>query len=104
MAAVSDRFTVIFPEGYDARREYETPMRGYLSDVVVQLEDGSRYQLSFIDPVRLQQDLEAEAQTGATYFAEPNLIVLPEVTTEAIIKAAEGLVKEKFFNHLKPLP
>ncbi len=103
MATLTEGFSVIFPEDYDERAEYETPRKGYLNGVVVQLEDGSRYQLSFIDPVRLQQDLEAEAKAGDAYFAEPNLIVLPEVTTATITKAVKGLVEEKFFEHLKPL-
>lgn len=101
MTTTTDLYSVIFPAHYDERAEYETPMKGYLNGVVVQMEDGARYQLSFIDPVRVRQDLEAEP--GAAYFAEPNLIVLPQVTTESVRKAVEGLVREKFFEHLKPL-
>ena len=95
--------TISFPEGYDARREYETPMRGYLSDVVVQMEDGARYRLYFIDPVRLQQTLEDEIASGRPYFTEPGLVVLPEVSTEEIKKAVWGLIKDGFFTQLKPL-
>jgi hypothetical protein len=47
-------FTIIFPERYDARCTYETPSKGYLSDVEVRLEDGSCCKLYFTDPVRLQ--------------------------------------------------
>lgn len=103
MSTETDRFSVIFPEYYDERCEWETPSRGYLNDVAVQMEDGSRYQLSFIDPVRLQQDLEADKRGEDAYFAEPNLIVLPHVTTDAIVKAVKGLVEEKFFARLKPV-
>ena len=95
--------TISFPEGYDARREYETPMRGYLSDVVVQMEDGVRYRLYFIDPVRVQQTLEDETSSGRSYFTEPGLVILPEVTTEEIKKAVGGLIKDGFFTQLKPL-
>jgi hypothetical protein len=103
MSTAATPYTIIFPEGYDAPSEYETPSRGYLSHVVVRLDDGSRYQMFFIDPVRLGQELADDTQRGHPFFAEPNLIVLPEVTTESVRTAVAGLVKEGFFQHLKPL-
>jgi hypothetical protein len=101
MAVVDKRVTVVFPADYDAQSEFETPMRGYLSDVEVEL-DGSRYRLFFIDPVRLEQELKSNVDSVRSYFAEPNLIVLPQVTTEAIKKAVEGLARDGFFQSLKP--
>jgi hypothetical protein len=97
-------FTIIFPEWYDARCEYETPLKGYLSDVEVRLENGSLYKLYFIDPVRLQQTLEEDAASGRPYYTEPGLIVLPEVTTEAIRQAVSGLLRDGYFQHLKSIP
>jgi hypothetical protein len=96
-------FTIIFPEWYDARCEYETPFKGYLSDVEVRLEDGSRYKVYFIDPARLQQTLEEDAASGRPYYAEPGLIVLPEVTTQAIRQAIHGLLRDGYFRHLKSI-
>jgi hypothetical protein len=96
-------FNVVFPEWYDARAEFETPSKGYLPDVEVQLEDGSRYRLYFIDPVRLQQTLEEDAQAGREYFAEPGMVVLPQVTTQAVQKAVPGLMEDGFFQYLKPV-
>ena len=98
-----DTYRVVFPEWYDARLEHETPSRGYLADVVVRLEDGSRYRLYFSDPVRLQQALEDDTADGRPYYAEPGLVVLPEVTTEAIRRAVPGLLRDGYFRHLKPL-
>jgi hypothetical protein len=103
MSTAADSFTVLFPEGYDARSEFETPSRGYLSGVVVRLGDGSRYPLFFMDPVRLQQELADYVREGRAYFAEPNLVILPEVTTESVKTAVQGLLREGFFEHLKPL-
>src|SRR5262249_15607909 len=103
MSTTTSRITVLFPDDYDAQSASETPSRGYLSDVVIQLEDGSRYQLFFIDPVRLQQELADQVNLGRTYWAEPNVVVLPRVTTEAIHQAVEGLAAESFFRRLKPL-
>jgi hypothetical protein len=100
MAVVEKSISVLFPADYDSQSEFETPLRGYLSEVTVEL-DGSRYQLFFIDPVRLGQELQSNIDSGRLYFAEPNLIVLPEVTTEGIRKAVEGLARDGFFQHLK---
>jgi hypothetical protein len=100
MAIVEKSVTVLFPADYDAQSEFETPLRGYLSEVEVEME-GARYRLFFIDPVRLGQELKSNVDTGRCYFAEPNLVILPEVTTEAIKKAVDGLVRDGFFNLLK---
>jgi hypothetical protein len=103
MAALTENHSVLFPEDYDAQGEYETPFRGYLSDVIVQTRDGSRYRLFFIDPTRLQQELAEQTATGRAYFTEPNLVVLPEVTTESIRRTVDGLVRDGYFQHLRPL-
>lgn len=103
MSIDPDRFTIAFPEGYEERLEFETPSKGYLRDVVVHLEDGSSYRLFFIDPVRLEQDLQIEAANGREYYTEPGLVVLREVTTATIRKAISGLWREGFFHSLKPL-
>jgi hypothetical protein len=103
MSIQTDRYAIEFPADYDARSEYEAPLRGYLSGVVVRMEDGSRYQLFFIDPVRLQQELTGYVGDEQPYFWEPNLVVLHRVTTETIRTAVEGLVRERFFEDLKPL-
>jgi hypothetical protein len=103
MSTDKEPFTISFPDGYDERLEFETPSKGYLRDVVVHLGEGSSYKLFFIDPIRLQQDLESDVANGCEYYAEPGMVVLPEVTTEMIRKAVSGLVREGFFRSLKPL-
>jgi hypothetical protein len=104
MAIDLQPFTIEFPEGYDERFEFETPLKGWLAGVVVRLEDGSRYKLCFYDPVRLQQTVDDGAQMGRAYFTEPGLVIVPEVSTEGIREAVSGLVRENFFQHLKSLP
>jgi hypothetical protein len=94
-------YVVRFPEDYDAQSEFETPHRGYLSGVRVEFDDGRSYRVFFYDPVRLKQDLEAEASIGRPCLAEAGMIILPEVTTEAIRAAVSRLVREGFFEHLK---
>jgi hypothetical protein len=103
MSTQTNPFTVVFPEWYDARLEFETPSKGYLGDVEVHMEDGGRYKLYFVDPVRLQQTLEDDVRAGRNYYTEPGIVVLPEVNTQAIRDAVCGLVQDGFFQHLKPL-
>ena len=103
MPKTADAPQVIFPKGFDERAEFETPLKGWLDQVQVQLPDGSRYGVSFIDPVRLQQDLAEYEKLGKPYFAEPGLIVLPQVTPAAIQRAVEELWHRGYFSHLVPV-
>jgi hypothetical protein len=95
-------FAIAFPEGYDAQAEYEAPFRGYLRDVIVQLENGSRHRLSFIDLTRLEQSLADNVEMDRPYFTEPGLVILPEVSTETIHKAVQGLWEEGYFHQSPP--
>jgi hypothetical protein len=103
MSTATTPFTIHYPDDFDTRDEYEMPLKGYFSGVVVELADGTSYPLFFYDPVRLRQDLEAAPKSGRSYLAEPNMVVIPEVTPEAIRQAVAGLVRDGFFAHLKPL-
>jgi hypothetical protein len=103
MATQLDSFTILFPDWYDARAEFEATAKGFLRDVVVRLEEGTCYRLYFTDPVRLQQTLEDDVKAGRAYYTEPGLVVLPEVTTAAVRKAVSGLWREGYFQHLRPL-
>ena len=94
---------LILPTGFDERRAFETPLRGYLSEACVETEDGLRYPVFFVDPVRLAQDLESVVQLGEVCLAEPGMIVVPEVNLETMEKAVQALWREGFFSHLKLL-
>jgi len=94
---------VIFPEWYDQRAEYEAALKGWLSQVIVESEDGSWYPASFIDPVRLQQDMEEYIKLRRPYFSEPGLNIVSEVTSDAVRHAVRDLWQRGYFNHLKPL-
>lgn len=100
MAVVEKGISIHFPADYDAQGEFETPSRGYLAEVDIDV-DGLRYRLFFIDPIRLEQELKSNVESGRCYFAEPNLIVLPKVSTEVIKKAVDGLARDGIFQHLK---
>jgi hypothetical protein len=103
MATHVDDPEIVFPQGFDARREAEMSDKGYLSNVAVRFEDGSRFLVNFIDLVQLSQDLQAESESGTPYFAEPGLIVIPQVTREILRTAVVGLRRERFFESLRPI-
>jgi hypothetical protein len=94
---------LVFGHGFTDRDEYEAKMRGYLSHARVQLSDGNEFSVFFIDPVRLQQDLEAMASIGRPHFAEVGMIVVPEVTRDAMNNAVADLFARGFFRFFRPL-
>ena len=91
---------VIFPAGFDERAAVEAPLKGWLS-VQVELVDGCRYTVYFSDPMRLQQDVDDAVHNGRPCFAEPGLIIVPEVTVQTIQDAVQFLWKQGFFTLLK---
>ena len=91
---------IIFPEGFDERAAFETPLKGWLN-AQIELEDGGRYAVYFSDPIRLQQDLDEAVRSERPCFAEPGLIIVPEVTVKAIRDAVQFLWKQGFFAYLK---
>src|SRR5690242_12163123 len=103
MAVETSTFSIHFPAWYDDRGEAESTSKGYLPNVEVQLGAAERYRLYFIDPVRLQQTLDDDTRDGRPWFAEPGLVVVPEVSTEAVKQAVAGLVREGYFQHQKPI-
>ena len=92
MATATAAYTFHFPAGYDDRVEAEMTDKGYLPGVVVEFADGSRYELTFYDHVRLGQNVERLAPQG-----------YPEVTPAAIQAAVEHLVGQDYFRRLKPV-
>ncbi|BAZ12465.1 hypothetical protein NIES4071_42960 [Calothrix sp. NIES-4071] len=92
-----------FKYGWDDRDDEETFRKGYRSDGIVQSPEGEIYPVYFIDPIRLQQDLEAEEDNGSAFLAEPGLIILPEVTREAMENVVRQLCEQGYFKSLVPL-
>jgi hypothetical protein len=102
--STATEYTIHFPADYDERDEVEMWSRGYFCDVTVELADGRRFPLYFYDPVRLRQTLEGDATRGRPYYTERGLVVLSEVTPEAIRRAIDGLFHDGYFESQKPLP
>ena len=97
MPAHVNPFSVVFPDWYNECAAYEAAAKGWLHGVEVHLDDGSRIQLEFYDPVRLQQTIDDDLHAGRTCFAIPGLIVIPDVTTAEIQRAVAELFEAGFF-------
>jgi hypothetical protein len=93
---------ILLPAGFDERAIVEITYKGWLS-IQVELHEGERYALYFSDPIRLQQDMDEAVQQGKPCFAEPGLIIVPEVTLPAIQEAVQFLWKQGFFTELTPV-
>ncbi len=81
----------------DNFESFERECKGWLSDVIVNLDDGSRHKLFFYDPVRLTQDLEADVKSGKAGITEKNLFVVPKVTEKYIEASIKQAIREGYF-------
>ncbi len=94
---------LVFPEGFGDRDEWEMERKGYVY-AFLECDDGRRYQVMFIDPVRLAQDVEATLQSGQPYYYEFGQVVVPEVTIRAINSIVPHLVAEGYLERHLPMP
>lgn len=93
---------LVFPEGFTDRDEWEMERKGFVY-AFLECKDGRRYQVMFIDPVRLTQDVEATLQSGQSYYYESGQVVVPEVTLAALTKIIPHLVEEGYLEQHVPL-
>jgi hypothetical protein len=92
---------VLYPFELDERAIFEMPLKGWVR-AHVETAPGEWYELHFYDPVRLGQTVHDLAEMGDPCFTEPGLVVLPEVTPEAVERAVQYLSQTSFFSHLRP--
>lgn len=90
---------LVFVNEFKDREAKEARDRGYLSHVLIEV-DGNLYPVFFYDSTRLQQDLEMSAKNGRPFIADPGMIILPDLTIDAMQQAAQRLYEEGFFGHL----
>jgi len=86
-----------YPIAWDEQDQFERPVKGWLDGVSVTDKNGVKHQFCFYDPVRLSQEISDEFQRGKSGFIEKGLIVVPEVTKEAIERVLEQAENEGYF-------
>lgn len=82
--------------------EVESKDKGYRNDIYVCLGE-NYYKIYIYDIVRLQQDFETEFEEYGFYSIDPNLILVNEVSNDEIIYTIEKIVRQQYFEKLKPL-
>lgn len=75
---------LVLPEGWDDLAAFEVESKGWFDALIVV---GDReFDVSFYDPVRLAQDVEADLAAGEIFVVR-NLIVVNRVTVEEMTRA-----------------
>jgi hypothetical protein len=91
-----------FSDGNSLQVAFEAFEREYRDNVIVTLNDGREFRLAVFTTRRIARDLERMIELGQAYFAEPAMIVVPELTTELIVKAVDRLAQGSYFDLLVP--
>lgn len=86
-----------YPIEWNDRDRFERTAKGWLDDVVVEIDNGQKHRLFFYDPIRLKQDPEEEIKLGKAAIVETGLIVVPEVTKENIERAIHQAIADGYF-------
>lgn len=92
-----------------AEIEWEVSAKGWYGGVSVELEDGSLYEVTFIIPVRLSQELQSQIElknkgfVSDSFIADVGMIVVPEITETNIRESIQRLYEMGWFAHFVPL-
>lgn len=89
---MKNKYFLKLPQGY---YEPESADKGWV-DVVVIVENKS-YPLSFYDKPRLVYTIECELTHTHPFFADQNIVVIPEVNLKNMHNAIEGMLNKNTF-------
>ncbi len=84
---------------FDERDAFEMQQNGCVR-VIVEFQGGGQYILTFFNLARLAQELQRHIEMGEPCFAQANLMVVPDVTVEAMQASVKFLLREGFFEGL----
>lgn len=87
---------VIPPDGFDQLDWNMADSKGYIEDIVVQVSPGHEVAVTFYDPIRLAQDIEAELNEGASSLSWLRLVVVKEISMGALQAAIDAAPSEFF--------
>jgi hypothetical protein len=91
---------LLLPDYFDDRMAYEMTLKGWYP-AEIRFSDGQITTFEFYDAVRLKQDIEEEFSQGTLFFAQTNIIIIPEVKIAAIKDVIEVLWRQGYFSNLK---
>jgi len=93
---VSKPYSIIYEYAHELE-EIEALWKGFRNDVIVTIGE-KKCRLFFIDMVRLKQDYNALVECDGYYIAQPNTIIVKEVSYAEIEKTVKNLYEEKYFD------
>ena len=79
--------------------EYEAINRGCRKDVIVIIGE-KQYKMHIISLIRLQQDYEIERKDFGFYLAEPNTLIVQDVTKKEIEAIIAKMYQCKYFERV----
>jgi len=82
------------PDTFDDYDAFEIEEKGYFENLPI-LWDGEPKILTFFDPVRLSQDIQADLDEGYTVHFS-HLVVVSKLTTEQMQAALDNLPEDFF--------
>jgi len=85
-------FTLFLPVDFDDYA-WEVELKGCFDNVFVDFGNG-KYQLSFYDPVRLNQEIQDSFDLGITFFTE-HIVVVKRVNRAVIEETVKGLYEAR---------
>ena len=80
----------------------EAQQRGYLEDVVAELDNGMAHKVSLIVPIRLRKEIEIDAMNGRPFASVANLIVIADISRDLVNDAVQRLAADGYFSYSKP--
>ena len=75
---------------------------GTRADVIVQI-NGKLFRPIFYDIISLTQEYNEAVASGQPYDIDNNIVIVPEVSRQEIIKAVLYLFDKGYFNRVKPI-
>ena len=95
------KYKIIYEEDTELAA-VEAKDRGYRCDVIVEIGE-KKYKVCIMSMIRLQQEFKAERQYYGYYCADPNMLLVEDVTKEEIEKVIKAAFEEKYFDKLDNL-
>ena len=77
--------------------------RGYCSTVLVRFHNRKCYTIEFIEPGRLAQELASEVIQRRGIRADPDMVIIPEITQKEMLTAIMQLESIKYFDRRIPM-
>jgi hypothetical protein len=95
-------FDIVVAGTSDDPELWDINARGYCTHVMVRTSERKCFRLDFYEPCRLAQDIDVQVTQMKDFLAEPEVVVIPDVNREEIVRAVTCLAKTDYFEKRVP--